>query len=391
MKRFDLSKKEINICLFALGIAILAGIFCFFIFNKKDEEIGREDIGKDASAPVQDTGIFSEFYDKANEKISFMTLDEKIGQILLVHYPAKDAIQELQTYNFGGYMFLEKDFKGKTEEDVKNEMANIQNASDIPMLIAVDEEGGKVVRVSSNKNLSPNSFKSSADLYAEGGFERIRQDTIEKSRFLEELGINLNLAPVVDVTTDPNNYIYPRTLGKETALVMTYAETVIKASKEGKVSYTLKHFPGYGSNADTHKLSSVDKKSYEEILNTDIPPFRAGIGAGAEAVLVSHNVVSSIDDENPASISKEINALLRNELGFTGVIITDDLNMKAVSKDNDAVVKAVLAGNNLLIVSDYKGSIEAIKKGLEEGKISEELITEAAKRVIAWKFYKGMM
>lgn len=383
MIKIDFNKKKTKLCFYALGVTALVGIFFFAVTNKKDEDIGEE-----TGVPVMDTGMFSEFYDKAAEKVNSMSLDEKIGQIFLVRYPEKDADLEAETYKFGGYVLFEKDFKGKTEEDVKKEIADVQSKASIPLIIAVDEEGGKVVRVSSNSNLAPHKFLSPAELYVSGGFEKIRQDTIEKSAVLENLGINLNLAPVVDVTTDSNNYIYQRTLEQNTELTSTYAETVIKASKEGKVSYTLKHFPGYGNNSDTHKASSIDEKSYEDILNNDIPPFRAGIEAGAEAVLVSHNVVASIDKENPASLSKKMNELLRNELGFTGIVITDDLDMGAVSKDKDAVVKAVAAGNDLIIVTDYKKSIEDVKRGIAEGKISEEMVTEAVKRIVAWKYYK---
>ncbi len=116
-----------------------------------------------------------------------------------------------------------------------------------------------------------------------------------------------------------------------------------------------------------------------------------GIEEGAEAVLVSHNIVNSIDSENPASLSKKVNDVLKDELEFTGVIITDDLDMGAVSKEQDAVVKAILAGNDLIIVTDYEASIEAVKKALEEGRISEEEINEKVLKILAWKYYKEMM
>jgi len=122
-----------------------------------------------------------------------------------------------------------------------------------------------------------------------------------------------------------------------------------------------------------------------------LPPFKAGIEEGAEAVLVSHNIVKSIDGENPASLSPKIHELLRNKLNFTGVIITDDLYMGAVSEDQDAVVKAVLAGNDLIIVTDYEKSIQDVKQGVLEGRINEQTIENMAKKVLAWKYYKGMM
>ena len=258
-------------------------------------------------------------------------------------------------------------------------------------MIAVDEEGGSVVRVSSNPNLAISKFKSPQELYTEGGFNLIKSDTINKSALLKSLGLNINLAPVVDVSTNPSDYMYARTLGENTTLTSTYAKTVIEASKGTGVSYTLKHFPGYGNNADTHTGSSTDTRTYDDIMNNDIPPFEAGIEAGAEAVLVSHNIVNSIDSDNPASLSASVHNLLRNELGFTGIIITDDLAMGATLSISNATVKAILAGNDLIITTDYEESFNEIKTVLSNGTISENQIDKLAFRVLAWKYYKGLM
>ena len=320
-----------------------------------------------------------------------MTLDEKIAQLLLVRYPDDEPISILEKYQFGGYVFYEKDFKNKTTEEVKTMINELQSIAKVPILTAVDEEGGTVVRVSSNSNLAKERFKSPRDLYLEGGFTKIETDTIDKSLLLASLGINLNLAPVVDVSTDSSDYMYKRTLGENTNLTSTYAKTVIKASKGLGVSYTLKHFPGYGNNDDTHTGTVVDDRTYEEILNNDLPPFKAGIAEGAEAVLVSHNTVTSIDNTNPASLSKDVHNLLRNELGFTGIIITDDLAMGAVSTIDNATVKAILAGNDLLITTDYEESISDIKQAINDNTIDESLIDKLAFRVLAWKYYKGLI
>lgn len=334
--------------------------------------------------------IFGNYYQKANQKMKKMTLDEKIGQLFLVRFPEKNEKEILKKYQFGGYLFFAKDFKGKTKTQVVNRMKELQKVAKVPILTAVDEEGGTVVRVSSNYNLASSRFKSPMDLYKQGKFERIRQDTIKKSSVLSSLGINLNLAPVVDVSTSSKDYMYKRTLGKGTSLTSTYAKTVIAASKGTKVSYTLKHFPGYGNNVDTHTGKSIDKRTYRDIVKNDLPPFTAGIKAGAEAVLVSHNIVTSMDKNNPASLSSKVHKVLRNDLGFTGIIITDDLDMGAVSKDKNATVKAILAGNDLIITTDYKNSIESVKKAVKSGKISEKTINQAVSRILAWKYYKGL-
>lgn len=339
-----------------------------------------------------DDGIFKNYYILAYDKLSKLSLDEKIGQLLLVRYPGEDkAVSALNKYKFGGYVFYEKDFKDKTVEEVKNMIDPLQKIANIPILTAVDEEGGKIVRISSNPKLAASKFKSSQELYDLGGFEKITDDTIEKSKLLNSLGLNLNLAPVVDVAPNTTDYMYSRSFGKDAKLTSTYAKTVIEASKGTGVSYTLKHFPGYGNNKDTHLGSSVDDRSFDDILKNDLPPFKAGIEVDAEAVLVSHNIVKSIDYNEPASLSPSVHNLLRNELNFTGIIITDDIAMKATSSIANVTLKAVTAGNDLIITTDYEGSFDAIKEAISDGTISEELIDKLAFRVIAWKYYKGMM
>ncbi len=326
---------------------------------------------------------------KAEEYLVRMTLEEKIGQLFLVRFPTNDAVKIVSENNFGGYLFFEKDFKGKTKEQVISMINEVQNASKTPLIIAVDEEGGPVVRVSSNKNLAKEKFKSPSNLYEEGGFELIRQDTIEKSNLLYELGINLNLAPVVDVS-NPSDYMYARTLKQGVELTQIFAKTVIEASKNTGVSYALKHFPGYGHNDDTHKGSSNDTRTYEEIIEQALPPFEAGIETGAEAVLISHNIIECIDKENPASISKEVHNLLRDYLNFDGVIITDDLSMGAVSKIKDAYIKAVESGNNLIITSDYEAAIKQIKNALDDGLLAEKQIDDLVLKTIIWKYNKNL-
>lgn len=345
----------------------------------------------DIPMDYNDDGIFSQYYSLAYKKLSKMTLDEKIGQLFLVRYPDSNAVSDLEKYQFAGYVFFSKDFRDKDEQSVKNMIKEVQDVAKIPLLTAVDEEGGTVVRVSSNPKLAPERFKSSSELYNEGGLDKIKEDTELKSKVLKNLGLNLNLAPVVDVATSSSDYMYDRSLKQNTQITSDYAKTVIKAGKNSGVSYTLKHFPGYASNADTHSGSSVDSRSYEEILEKDIPPFKAGIEEGAEAVLVSHNIVDAIDSVYPASLSTNVHNLLRNELSFTGVIITDDLEMAAVSSIGDVTLRAVNAGNNLIITTDYEDGFNSIKNAIENKTISESQIDRLVFKTIAWKYYKGLL
>lgn len=349
------------------------------------------DVIDNISMPLEwnDDGMFSKYYKLAYNKMKELTLEERINQLLLVRYP-NDGLEALEKYQFGGYLFFAKDFTNKSKVEVKKMINDLQEVSKIPILTAVDEEGGKVVRVSNNPNLIDEPFKSPRALYDEGGFPLIRKDTLNKSALLNELGLNLNLAPIVDVVDDKNAYMYERSIQGNTALTSEYAKTVIEASLDTGVSYTLKHFPGYGNNNDTHLGSTTDNRSYDEIYANDLPPFEAGIKAGAEAVLVSHNIVNGIDGNNPASLSPTIHNLLRNELKFTGIIITDDLSMNATNNITDIYSKAILAGNDILITSNYQDAINDIKNAIQNKTISEDMINKLATRIIAWKYYKGL-
>ena len=353
---------------------------------QENEIISYEKINKN----IYLESMFDKYREDALEKLNKMSLDEKIAQIFLVRYP-DSGVDTLKKYQFGGYVFYAKDFENKNYDEVKKMISDLQDVSKIPILTAVDEEGGKVVRVSSNPNLVKEPFKSSRELYLEGGFETIKEDTINKSKILFDLGINLNLAPVIDVSTNSNDYMYSRALGEDSSVTSQYAKEVIKASKGLGVSYTLKHFPGYGNNADTHSGEVIDNRSYEDILKNDLPPFEAGIDEGAEAVLVSHNIVNSIDSNNPASLSISVHNLLRNKLHFKGIIITDDLAMGATKDIDGATLKAILSGNDLIITTDYEKSINSVKEAISNKVIDESLIDRLAFRIIAWKYYKKII
>jgi len=339
---------------------------------------------------IKTTKLFQDYYKPAKEKVKTMTLKEKIAQLLLVRYPEKNQQQILQKYQFGGFIFYEKDFKNKTEKEVQEMITSLQKTASIPLLTAVDEEGGSVIRISSNSKLVSEPFKSSQELYALGGFQKIKEDTERKSKILANLGINLNLAPVVDVSTDQDDYMFKRSFGKNTELTALYAKSVIEASKKAEVSYTLKHFPGYGKNIDTHLNTSIDNRTLQDIFKKDLPPFSSGIKAGAEAVLISHNIVNCIDEENPASLSPNIHNLLYKDLQYTGITITDDIAMGALNKIDQPTLKAILVGNNIIITTNYETSIHELETSIEKGIITEEFIDKLATNVLAWKYYKGL-
>ena len=380
-----------------LQLIIILGLCYIYFFPDKNLSVVKESSKvkeinkKKVSNKSLDNGLFKDYYEKAYQKLEKMSLDEKIGQLLLVRYPDNNQKEIVKKYQFGGYLFFGKDFKDKTKDEVIKMIDDSNSVSKIPLLTAVDEEGGIVVRVSSNKNLRSERFLSSSELYKNGGFDRIKADTIEKSNLLKSLGINLNLAPVVDVSIDPNDYMYKRSLQEDAETTAKFSSLVIETSKNTGVSYTLKHFPGYGNNIDTHNGSSIDSRTRKEIESNDILPFKSGIKSGAEAILFSHNVVTSMDKDNPTSLSKTLHDYVRNDLNFTGVVITDDLDMGALKDIENKNVQALLAGNDLLISTDYVESIEKIKQAVDNKLLDEKTLDEHVLRVLAWKYYKGLL
>lgn len=331
---------------------------------------------------------------RAQELLDGMTLEEKVGQMFIARCPETDAAQLAADYHLGGYILFGRDFKDKTAEQVTADIQNYQDAAEIPLLIAVDEEGGTVNRVSSNPNLRSSPFRSPQSLYSEGGLELVRSDAQEKCRLLESLGININFAPVCDVSQDPADFIYDRTLGRDAQETSQYVAAVVETMAEEGMGSVLKHFPGYGNNTDTHTGVAYDDRPYDTFLTSDFLPFQAGIAAGADMVLVSHNIVSAMDEASPASLSPEVHRVLREDLGFTGVIVTDDLVMDGVrdfAGDDEAAVLAVQAGNDLLCCTDFQTQVPAVLAAVESGEITEEQIDAAVLRVLTMKLRLGIL
>ena len=358
-----------------------------------DKKVSSKKNDSEVSVPSEynDSGIFKDYYEAAYKKLSSMNIDEKIGQMLLVRMDDTKVDSIINDYHVAGFVMFARDFKDKTKEEVRSEIDKYQSMSKIPLLFTVDEEGGTVVRVSSNPKLRSEPFKSPQDIYNESGMDGIISDTKEKSELLKSLGINVNLAPVADVSTNTNDFIYDRSFGAPASETSKYVETVVNAYNESGLGSCLKHFPGYGNNVDTHTGVAVDNRDYSVFEESDFLPFKAGIKTGVPSILVSHNIVNSMDSV-PSSLSVKVHKILRDELGFTGVIITDDLEMDAISKYvENANVEAVKAGNNLLITTDYETSFNDIKEAYNNDEIDDIIINKAVFKVLAWKYSLGVL
>ena len=348
-----------------------------------------------SSVPVvEGTGIFKDAYPKAAQTLAGMSLKEKVGQVFLFRAPTEGDVQTVTEYQPGGFFFGADSFKDKTPEQVRAMLQGYQEANKVKMALAVDEEGGTVTRVSQFPALSSKKFASPQVVYANGGMDGIRQDALDKADFLLSYGLNVNLAPVADVTFDRNTYMFPRAFGRNGTRTAEFVKTVVEAANSKKLSSTLKHFPGYGGNSDTHTGIATDNRNMESFRDSDFLPFQAGIEAGVQCVLVSHNIVTAMDTENPASLSPEVHRILREELGFTGVVMTDDLSMQGLrdkAGESSAAPAAFLAGNDLMLSTDISGDFDALYAAVQDGSVSQERLDESVLRILAWKYTMGIM
>lgn len=368
--------------------------------SSQDSSSGAPDASQDSEEPPSQpdpsvTSGSTENQDQIIEELlSTMTVEEKVGQMFFVRCPDTGAVEAVSQYKLGGYILFGRDFKDKTAEQVRNDISSYQSASGVPLLIGTDEEGGTVVRASSNPNLFSHRGLSPQALFAEGGIDSIIQDARQKSVTLLGLGVNVNLAPVADVSTDPNDFIYDRSFGQDAQATAEYVSNVVKTMDAEGIGSVLKHFPGYGNNVDTHTGVAIDERPYETFQTSDYLPFTAGIQAGADAVLVSHNVMSCVDNQLPASLSPAVHNELRSTLGFQGVIMTDDLAMDAVAAyagDQSPAVMAVKAGNDMIITTDFQTQIPEVVQAVKSGEIDEAQIDQSVTRVLQWKYDLGLL
>ena len=383
-----------------LSIFLLSALFGSFCACSNSE--GEKDLG--ISQPSATETVTAEqsteeettvpVKDELDEMLESMTLEEKVGQMFYVRCPDVGAIEYVEKYHLGGFILFGRDFEGKTVDEITADIAGYQSQAKIPLLIGVDEEGGTVVRVSDNPNLRESAFPSPKTVYQDGGWEAIEATETEKADLLLSLGINVNMAPVCDITSNGDSFMYDRSFSGDVEEVCTFVTKVVGIYNQKRLGSVLKHFPGYGDNTDTHQDMSYDAKPYEDFESTDFLPFEAGIAANADAILVEHNIVASMDEDYPASLSEKVHGILRNELNFDGVIMTDDLVMEAIKKYTGTDMAAVFAakcGNDILCCTDVEVQYPAVLEAAQSGEIPEEQINASVKRILIWKQHLGLL
>ena len=376
--------------LFLNIVWILAAILCVSSSTPESQSETKAQIqlmtpSRSTSAPRNDPAV---------EYAKSLTLEQQIAQMFFIRCPENGTNELLKQYNIGGLILFGRDFKDETPDSLRDTISVYQQNAKTPLLIGVDEEGGTVVRASAYSAFRKSRFRAPQELYAKGGLDEIVADCAEKNTFLHDLYINVNLGPVCDISTDPSDFIYARSLGQGAEETSKYAAAVVLQMRLDGIGSVLKHFPGYGNNADTHTGIAIDNRPLEQFETSDFLPFETGAKAGASAILVSHNIINCMDATLPASLSPAVHQILREHLGSKIVVMTDDLIMEAITQYTDgadAAVLAVKAGNDMLISSDFTRQYQAVCNAVRQGMIREEDILQHCIRVIRWKIDLGLI
>ena len=329
-----------------------------------------------------------------------MTLEEQIGQLLMVGFwgstPSQEIIDLIQRHHVGNILLFSRNIREARQifELTQSLQAIAQEAGQrYPLLIAIDQENGLVQRLGEAVTLFPGNMALGAI-----GSEKVAYEVaLATGRELKALGINMNLAPVVDVNNNPANpVIGVRSFGEDAQQVARLAAAMVKGYHATGILDCLKHFPGHGDTAvDSHLALPTIPYALEWLEALELVPFRSGIEAGAESVMIAHVSFPALtrQDMLPATLSSAIvQGLLREKLGFNGVILSDCLEMKAISETfgtERAAVMAIQAGIDLVLVSHHYtqqlGSIEAIQAAVQAHELSPQAVQQAAERVLGFK------
>ena len=337
--------------------------------------------------------------EQVEEILSSMSTTEKIGQLVMMSLPGTEVDDEaryaLQQFHYGGIVLFDRNFESK--EQVKNFVMDAQSGSGekVPLFVAIDEEGGLVAR---GKEVIPAPPSAEAVGHEDKAFaQKLAGDV---ARDLKSIGVNVNFAPVADLGLGRE-----RSYSKSPYEVLKFAEATVEGYRSGGIISTLKHFPGIGKGVvDSHQEISSIEASEHQLRKEDLVPFREIINGTEKGknfdymIMVGHFLYPAFDADNPASLSKNIiTGLLRNDLGYEGLIITDDLGMGAIIKNysfGGAAVKAVQAGADLVLVCHDYGNAEEAYMGIYEavkaGEISEKRLDESVRRVLKAKLRHGL-
>ena len=347
---------------------------------------------------------------KADAKaiLETMTLEEKVGQLFMVRHESlkesgnvstkvtSEMKKNIKKYNLGGVILFAQNIKDPKQ--IKEYTSAFQKAAPMDMFIAVDEEGGTVARIANNPNFSVKKYQSMMAVGKSGRKSDAKAAGKTIGKYLKKYGFNLNLAPVSDIYTNPNNQVIgSRAFGTKALTVSKMVDGAISGFHESDMMCCLKHYPGHGdTSADTHTGKVYVKKSWSSMKKRELIPFIDNLD-DTDMIMASHiRCTGVLENAAPASCSYTmITKKLRKELGYDGVVITDGMGMKAVSgsySSGKAAVKSIKAGCDIILCpvnfeNAYNGVIKAVKKG----EIKESRIDKSVLRILELKLKYGII
>lgn len=342
-----------------------------------------------------------------SDALSSMTLKEKIGQLFIVSTDSLDFNGEtemtdvmketLEAYRPGGVIFFSYNLESRAQ--TAKMVADMQATAKIPLFISVDEEGGSVARIANTEGMGTTKFPDMAEIGKTGDSEKAREVGETIGEEIGALGFNLDFAPVADISTNAENTeIGNRSFSSNEKTVSDMVAQEVKGLQSKGVSATLKHFPGQGDTGeDTHKGYVDLNTTIDHLRRVEFRPFKAGISAGVDLIMMSHVAVSQVTGtETPASLSSlMVSDILRDELQYESIIITDAMNMKVITKFYDADQAAVLAlkaGNDMILMPDnFSQAFEGVYEAVKDGTLSEKRIDKSVSRILAVKIKRGIL
>lgn len=343
---------------------------------------------------------------QAVDFVAGMTLEQKIAQMFVITpealtgYPNVTAAGDTtktcyQQKPVGGIIYMEENLLGseQTTKMLTDMQAIAEETTGLPAFLSVDEEGGTVTRIAKNEAFGVNDVGNMSEIGASGDTSKAGQAGVTLGTYLKALGFNVDFAPVADVLTNPDNTVIgTRSFGSDPQTVADMVSAELQGLQSQGVYGVVKHFPGHGGTAgDSHEAAVTLDKGIEDLMATELVPFERAVQDGVSFVMVGHiSVPSVVGDDTPASLSQMmVSSVLREQLGYDGIVITDALNMGAVTgnySSDQAAVLAVNAGVDMLLMpQDYEAAYNGLLAAVQEGTISEERIDESVVRIVRVK------
>lgn len=393
------------VVVFVVGVVLVLYKFVKPKMTKPDTE-KIETVETETPEETETGEVTDPMYEQAMQIATGLTLEQRVAQMFMITPDALTGVSgatragdstrsAFAQYPVGGLVYMSANLTGpdQTTEMLSNMKNFSQDTVGLPIFLGVDEEGGTVTRIASNQEFGVTDVGNMSAVGASGDAQNAYNAGSTIGTYLNNLGFNMDFAPVADVLSNPDNAVVKdRSFGSDSQLVADMVCAEMNGLNEHQIAPVIKHFPGHGATSgDSHDGVVTIEKSLDELMANELIPFQQAINSGASFVMVGHISVPAITGDNtPASLSNAmVTGVLRDQMGFHGVVITDAMNMGAITagySSADAAVAAINAGVDIILMpDDFKSAYQGVLDAVANGTISEERINESAARIIKAK------